>query len=150
MAASYRIIPSLRLKSVRISGSTTYEELEALFFRYVRDPAFRPDLRLLVDLRDMTDAVAGLWEISKLKRLYQYAYCDAEGVVDVVIVTGNTIAFRAAQAFAVLMRDRRPMRVQVVRTWDAALAQLQLRPADLAEADTATVVPFAAVRTPQG
>lgn len=134
MAASYRILPSENLKLVRIRGRTDYRELEALFYTYLRDPLFRPELRLLVDLREMTDAVTGLWEISKLKQLYQYAYADAEDVVPVMIVTGGPIAQRAAQTFAIFMRDKRPMNIRITRDWSEALALLGLDEARLAGA----------------
>ena len=61
MTASYQIHTSARLKHVVVTGSTNYEELESLFYDYIRDPEFAPDLRILADLRGMTDAVAGLW-----------------------------------------------------------------------------------------
>ena len=105
MAASYKINKSQRLKLVQITGKANYEELESLFQEYVRDPEFEPDLRLLVDLRGMTDAIAGLLEIRRLKRLYQIAYQDAVDVVDVVIVAKSGIAYKAARAFALFMRD---------------------------------------------
>ena len=113
MSARFEIITSARLKYVVIEGTTNYEELEKLFRRYVRDPAFAPDLRILADLRGMTDAVAGLWEIRKLKNLYQYAYNDAVGAVDVVIVTRPGIAYRSARAFQLLMRDKKPLDIHI-------------------------------------
>lgn len=128
MAASYSIVKSAHLKYVKVAGRTDFKELETLFYRYVRDPDFEPTLRLLVDLREMTDAVAGLWEMSKLKRLYQYAYCDARNEVDVVIVTRGKIAHRAAKLFAFFMRDRKPMNIQITDNFDDALARLKIRP----------------------
>lgn len=133
MAASYRIIKSAHLKSVRIWGKTDYAELEALFYVYIRDPDFRPDLRMLVDLRDMTDAVTGLWEIARLKQLYQYAYFDAKSAVDVVIVTRGGMAARVAKAFAMLMRDKKPMNIHVTRHWNDALARLDIAPGLLSD-----------------
>jgi hypothetical protein len=131
MPASYTIIKSARLKYVRIWGKTDYNELETLFYIYIRDPDFQPDLRMLVDLRDMADAVTGLWEIARLKRLYQYAYNDAENAVDVVIVARNGIAMRVAKAFAMLMRDKKPLNIHVTRNWDDALARLGVSPGSI-------------------
>jgi hypothetical protein len=131
MPASYTILKSARLKLVRIWGKTDYGELEALFFAFIRDADFQPDLRLLVDLRDMTDAITGLWEMSKLKQLYQYAYFDAVGAVDVVIVTKGAFATRVAKIFALLMRDRKPMIIHVTQSWSDALSRLGV-PAGLA------------------
>lgn len=109
MAARYMILRSAGLKFVVIEGTTNYDELERLFLTYLRDPDFRPDLRVLADLRGLTDVVAGLWEIRKLKALYEYTYHEAVGAVDVVIVTGKGPAHRAARAFQWAMRDRRPL-----------------------------------------
>ena len=113
MAASYEIDQRDRVKYVKISGSTNYNELEALFLQYVKDPAFEPDLRILADLSGMSDALAGLWEIQKLKKLYQYAYRDAVDVVDVIIVAKAGVAYRAARAFKLFMRDKRPLRIHI-------------------------------------
>ncbi len=131
MSASYRIIESERLKYVKIVGKADYEELESLFYSYVRDPDFKPDLRLLVDLTALTDAVAGLWEIKKLKNLYQHAYRDAEDAVDVVILTGNDFTNRLARVFAFFMRDRKPMNIQISGSLQDALAKLQIKPETL-------------------
>jgi hypothetical protein len=57
----------------------------------------------------MTDALAGLWEIRKLKELYQYAYNDAVGAVDVAIVTRKGLAYRAARVFQLIMLDKKPL-----------------------------------------
>ena len=120
MAAKYRIIPTHRLKLVEISGKTDYKELENLFYEYIRDPDFEPSLRILADLRGMTDAITGLMEIRKLKLLYQYAYRDTVGVVDVVIVPKAGVANRAARAFALFMRDKRPLKIQITSSWAEA------------------------------
>ena len=124
MAARYKINKSQRLKLVQITGKANYEELESLFQEYVRDPEFEPDLRLLVDLRGMTDAIAGLLEIRRLKRLYQIAYQDAVDVVDVVIVAKSGIAYKAARAFALFMRDKRPLNIQITSDWADAHKKL--------------------------
>lgn len=116
MPARYQILKAARLKYVVVDGIATYEELERLFFSYLRDPDFVPDLRILADLRGMTDAFAGLWEIHKLKMLYQYAYHDAVGAVEVVIVTRPGPAHRAARAFQLLMRDKRPLHIHITDT----------------------------------
>lgn len=121
MAATYIINSPENVKYVRISGATNYRELEALFYEYVRDPEFRPDMRILADLREMTDAVAGLLEILRLKKLYQYAYRDAVGAVDVVIVARRGIAYRAARAFKLFMFDRKPLNILI--TQDLGRAQ---------------------------
>lgn len=126
MAASYRIILPEQLKLVHIVGRTDYAELERLFITYIRDPEFRPDLRMLVDLREMSDAVTGLWEISKLKQLYKFAYRDTPNAVDVVIVTASATAHRVAQAFALLMRDKKPLNIRLTKDWDQALRWLGL------------------------
>jgi hypothetical protein len=115
MAASYIIHTPENVKYVRISGTTNYRELEALFYEYVRDPEFRPDMRILADLREMTDAVAGLLEILRLKKLYQYAYRDAVGAVDVVIVAKKGIAYRAARTFKLFMFDRKPLNILITQ-----------------------------------
>lgn len=126
MTARYTIVKSARLKHVVIEGTTSYDELERLFLRYLRDPDFSPDLRVLADLRGMTDAFAGLWEIRKLKQLYQYAYHDAVGAVDVVIVTGKGLAHRAARAFQLLMLDKRPLAIRVTNCMAQAQEYLGL------------------------
>ena len=127
MTASYEIISSEHLKYVRILGTTNYEELRELFFKYIRDPEFNPDFRILADLREMTDAIAGLWEIQKLKRLYQYAYNDRIAVVDVVIVVNKGIAYRAARAFQMFMRDKGPLVIRVTDSMLEAQSMLGLR-----------------------
>lgn len=126
MPARYEILESAHLKHVVIEGRTSFEELKRTFLAYAHDPAFSPDLRILADLRGMTDALAGLWEIRKLKALYQYAYHDAVGVVDVVIVTGTGVAFRAARAFQLMMRDRKPLAIRIAKSMAEAQSMLQL------------------------
>ncbi|EEW23717.1 hypothetical protein [Rhodobacter ferrooxidans] len=135
MPARYKILKSVNLKHVVIEGSTNYEELERLFLDYLRDPAFAPDLRILADLRGMTDALAGLWEIRKLKALYQFAYHDAVGVVDVVIVTGRGMAFRAARAFQLIMHDKKPLVIRITDSMAAAQSMLNLSNNVLAQLD---------------
>jgi hypothetical protein len=129
MAAAYQIDSLLRVKFVRIWGTTRYDELERLFWTYTRDPAFRSDLRILADLRDLTDVVAGLWEIRKLKCLYQTFYQDAARPVEVVIVVRGGIGHRAARAFALFLRDRSRVQVRICRDMGAARALLGLDPA---------------------
>ena len=126
MGATYKIDTSIRLKYVRIYGKTDYDELERLFYQYIRDPDFEPDLRLLVDLRQMSDPVAGLWEIAKLNRLYRYAYRDAVSAVDVVILAGSDVSYRVARIFALFMRDKRPMDIRITRNLPEALAKLHV------------------------
>lgn len=126
MPARYQILTPARLKHVVIEGIATYEELERLFFSYLRDPEFVPDLRILADLRGMTDAFAGLWEIRKLKLLYQYAYHDAVGAVEVVIVTHKGPAYRAARAFQLLMRDKKPLDIHITDSMAKAQGLLGL------------------------
>jgi hypothetical protein len=133
MVASYRIDKANAVKHVTISGETSYVELEGLFYKYIRDPNFEPELRILADLRGMTDAISGLWEIQKLKKLYQYAYRDAVGVVDVVIVVNKGIAFRAARAFRMLMRDKKPLNVKITDTIGDAQEMLGLLDHSLSE-----------------
>lgn len=128
MPTEFKIIPSERLKLVRISGRADYAELEACFYRYIRHPDFSPDFRVLVDLRDLTDAIGGLWEFQKVKNLYQYAYAEAESAFDVVLLTQGNAAYRAARLFAFLMRDRKPMHVRVTKNLDEALQILGVRP----------------------
>ncbi len=135
MTARYEIVTSVSLKYVVIEGTTTYEELEKLFLRYVRDPAFAPDLRILVDLRGMTDALAGLWEIRKLKSLYQYAYNDVVGAVDVVIVTRPGMAYRAARAFQLIMRDKKPLDIHIADSMENAQRILGLSDNVVAQLD---------------
>lgn len=146
MTARYTIHKSAALKHVVVSGSTTYEELSTLFSEFIRDPEFSPGLRILADLRGMTDALAGLWEIRKLKRLYQHAYNDAVGVVDVVIVANKGIGYRAARAFQLFMRDRKPLVIRITDSMAEAQSMLGLSDALVARLDPhaqrARVVPF--------
>lgn len=79
-----------------------------------------PELRILADLRRLTDPVAGLWEIRKLKYLYQYAYQDAVAAVDVVIVVTKGPAYRAARAFQLFMRDKKPLNIRITDSIVAA------------------------------
>jgi hypothetical protein len=133
MPARYKILHEARLKYVVIEGTTNYQELEQLFLTYLRDPAFAPDLRILADLRGMTDALAGLWEIRKLKDLYQYAYNDAVGAVDVVIVTRNGLAYRAARAFQLIMLDKKPLVIQITDSMAEAQNMLTLSDKTMAQ-----------------
>ena len=141
MPARYEILTSVSLKYVVIEGTTTYQELEALFLKYVRDPEFAPDLRILADLRGMTDAIAGLWEIRKLKQLYQYAYNDAVGAVDVVIVTRPGMAYRSARAFQLIMRDKRPLDIHITNSMAEAQRMLGLSDNVVAQLDRRAPLP---------
>ena len=98
--------------------------MQQQFQLYVRHPDFDLSLRLLVDLEEMSDAITGLSEIYKLKKLYQMAYHEAQDIVDVCIVPGNRISRVVARAFALLMRDRRPMKVTICTDFQTALKTL--------------------------
>ena len=74
MPAEFQILPTLRLKHARIWGRTNFAEIESCFTRTLTDPAFRFDLRILADLRGLTDPVGGLWEFWKLKQMYKTVY----------------------------------------------------------------------------
>jgi hypothetical protein len=133
MPANYKILSEARLKHVVVEGKTDFEELQTLFFDFLRDPDFEPDLRILADLRDMTDAVAGLWEIKKLKELYQYAYHDVVRAVDVVIITRGGLAYRAARAFQLMMVDKRPLVIKITDSIAVAQKLLALSDSELAQ-----------------
>lgn len=150
MSARYKILTEARLKHVVIEGSTNYEELEKLFLRYLRDPAFAPELRILADLRGMTDALAGLWEIRKLKDLYQYAYHDAIGVVDVAIVARKGLAYRAARAFQLLMRDKGPLVIHITDSMAKAQKMLSLSDSIIAQLDPSSQSPSVVAFPPPG
>lgn len=126
MSAKYQIDKLNRVKFVKISEKTDFYELESIFYQYIRDVDFEPDLRILADIRYLNNPVAGLWEIQKLKKLYQYAYCDAKGIVDVVIVAKEGAAYRAARAFSFFMYDKKPLNVTIVSNLEDALKLLNL------------------------
>lgn len=92
---------------------TSYRELEKLFYEFLLDPDFARDLRIFADLRGMTDAVAGLWEIHKLAELFKDTYRGTSDVVDVVILVRHGVAFRAGRAFKLFMRQTKPLHVRI-------------------------------------
>lgn len=134
MPTSFWISKTLRLKNVTVVGKTSYAELEEQFQLYFRHPNFSPSNRFLVDLTQMTDAVTGLWEISKLKKLYQMAYSDAENMIDVCIVPGSLLSWNVAKAFSILMLDKRPMNIQVCSSVEDALGRLRISPEEYSKA----------------
>jgi hypothetical protein len=147
MPAESYIHPALRLKHTRIWGRTDYAEVEACFFKSLRHPSFRTDLRTLVDMRELTDAVGGLWEFWKLKELYKSFYPPTAQAVDVVLLTNSAIAYRAARIFAWVMRDAHPLRVRVTNDLEKALRLLSLPPGCLADDQPtdshSNIIPFA-------
>ncbi len=151
MPAEFQILPALHLKHARIWGRVDYPQIESCFFRTIRHPDFRPDLRILADLRGLTDPVGGLWEFWKLKQLYAGFYGPQNATADVVILTEGKVSHRAGRIFGWLMRDKHPLRVRVTRHLDEALRILSLPPGslapDLPQDTTSNVIPLARFRS---
>ncbi len=146
MPAEFQIRPTLRLKHARIWGRTNFAEIESCFTRTLTDPAFRFDLRILADLRGLSDPVGGLWEFWKLKQMYKTVYGAVHQAVEVVILAETPLAYRVARLFAWLMRDKHPLRVRVARDLDQALQMLSLPkgclPTDPAQDTASNIVPL--------
>lgn len=113
MVATYKILKSERIKHVIVNQRTSYRELEKLFYEFLLDPDFARDLRIFADLRGMTDAVAGLWELHKLAELYKDTYRGTDDAINVVILVRHGVAFRAARAFKLFMRQKKPLDVRI-------------------------------------
>ncbi len=126
MAATFKILKSENIKLVRIDGTTNYEELESLFIEYIKHPEFVPSLRIIADLRFMRNAMAGLWEVRRLKKLYQYAYRDAVGAVDVTIVVSHGLPYKLARAFKLFMADKKPLNVRILKDLPEAQREMHL------------------------
>lgn len=126
MAASYRIIPALRLKYVRVTGKTHLNELRELASRYFDDPQFSAENRFLVDLTDLTGAQAKFMDVFTLKAFYEKNFGDLEYPIDAAIVTTSKLGFGISRMFATLMAGKRVMRVRIFTNMAGAAEWLRV------------------------
>ncbi|WP_273282254.1 hypothetical protein [Pseudooceanicola atlanticus] len=67
MPLTYTILPGIGLVYVRYWGVLNVQETTETFARFSRDPLFRPDLKHLIDMKDVVEYERSFLDLMKLQ-----------------------------------------------------------------------------------
>ena len=118
MPATYTIDSDRKLVLSRIWRAATEDEIRDHGQRLRNDPAFRPDFRQLIDMRELTEILVG----SKLVRDSALNQFFLPGVRRAFVATSD-IAFGMAQMYAI-QSESAGQTIEVFRDMKAAEAWL--------------------------
>lgn len=128
MPAKYKIIGSLNLKYVTISGSTNLAELRELARIYLEDPLFSLQQSQFIDLEALTDAKARFMDVFTLRNFYLREYGPVDEPVRVAMYAPSGLAYGVCRMFSSLMSGQKLMSIQIFEHKNDALEWLDINP----------------------
>lgn len=121
MPITFQIFEPQNLVYVRLTGRIHLQDAKESLQAYVKDSKFDPNHRQIIDLCQMTDAIAAVWEMSEYKKLYDTLYKDFPRPVSVAMVTSSPFSKRLAWMYSKVMKDRRTLDLHVFHELSSAL-----------------------------
>ncbi|WP_375173314.1 hypothetical protein [Pseudooceanicola sp.] len=120
MAVHYRILSDIGLVYVRYSGVATVQETVEAFTRFSRDPDSRPELKHLIDLKDIVEYDRSYVDLMKFQALQ----------VDTLMASGRP----SFMIYLAPTRISRSMAHSALKSWDGLEAMVVRVVQDEAEA----------------
>ncbi|RYG92046.1 STAS/SEC14 domain-containing protein [Loktanella sp. IMCC34160] len=130
MTVSYKIHPNLHLVCVTYSGEVTPDQYLESFDRYLKDPDYAPDLRILMNMTTATG-----FDID-FKAMFQMVlhqiphYANRPKGTRAAILAPDDLSFGIGRMYQSLTDGQLPSELAVFRTAEEAFDFLGLEPDD--------------------